>query len=222
MAYLYRHIRLDKNEPFYIGIGSDDKYQRANSKTHRNKHWLSIVGKTEYKVQILIDDISYDYAKEKEIEFIDVYKRTEDNGTLCNITKGGDGVLGLKHTEEARKKMGYPNKGKVISEWHRKRISEFRTGKKHSEETKIKMSQKALGENNHMYGKTISEETRLKKISSAKRGEDNFSSKLKTEDVLEIRRLSNEGMSQRKLAKQFNVEKSNIGCIINRITWKHI
>ena len=21
MAYLYRHIRLDKNEPFYIGIG---------------------------------------------------------------------------------------------------------------------------------------------------------------------------------------------------------
>jgi hypothetical protein len=22
MAYVYRHIRLDKNEPFYIGIGS--------------------------------------------------------------------------------------------------------------------------------------------------------------------------------------------------------
>jgi hypothetical protein len=24
MAYLYRHIRHDKNEPFYIGIGSDN------------------------------------------------------------------------------------------------------------------------------------------------------------------------------------------------------
>jgi hypothetical protein len=23
MIYLYRHIRLDKNEPFYIGIGED-------------------------------------------------------------------------------------------------------------------------------------------------------------------------------------------------------
>jgi len=23
MAYLYRHIRLDNNEPFYIGIGND-------------------------------------------------------------------------------------------------------------------------------------------------------------------------------------------------------
>jgi len=222
MAYLYRHIRLDKNEPFYIGIGSDDKYQRANSKTHRNNHWLSIVDKTDYRVEILIDDISYDYAKEKEIEFIDIYKRTEDKGTLCNITKGGDGVLGLKHTEEARRKMGEPNKNKVISECHRKIISEFHKGKKHSEETKLKMSQKALGENNHMYGKNVSEETKQKMISSAKRGEDNFSSKLKTEDVLDIRRLSNEGMSQRKLAKQFDIAKSSIACIIKRITWKHI
>ena len=22
MAYVYRHIRLDKNEPFYIGVGT--------------------------------------------------------------------------------------------------------------------------------------------------------------------------------------------------------
>ena len=31
MAYLYRHIRLDKNEPFYIGIGSNElnNYKRA-------------------------------------------------------------------------------------------------------------------------------------------------------------------------------------------------
>lgn len=31
MAYVYRHIRLDKNEVFYIGIGTDTKnYKRAN------------------------------------------------------------------------------------------------------------------------------------------------------------------------------------------------
>ena len=29
MAYLYRHIRLDTNEIFYIGIGSDINYKRA-------------------------------------------------------------------------------------------------------------------------------------------------------------------------------------------------
>ena len=39
MAYLYRHIREDKNEPFYIGIGSDSTYKRANQtkKERRNK-----------------------------------------------------------------------------------------------------------------------------------------------------------------------------------------
>lgn len=39
MAYVYRHIRLDKNEPFYIGIGSDNKYSRAKQKTGRNDRW---------------------------------------------------------------------------------------------------------------------------------------------------------------------------------------
>ena len=35
MAVLYRHIRIDKNEPFYIGIG--DKENRAYSHKGRNK-----------------------------------------------------------------------------------------------------------------------------------------------------------------------------------------
>lgn len=39
MAYLYRHIRLDKNEPFYIGIGSNKA--RCYTKKTRNKHWNS-------------------------------------------------------------------------------------------------------------------------------------------------------------------------------------
>lgn len=220
MACLYRHIRTDLNIPFYIGIGKNIK--RAYSKTHRNNHWLSIVNKTDYEVDILFDDIDYDFAKEKEREFIALYKRKEDGGTLCNITKGGDGVLGLVHTEEARRKMGEPNKGKIISEWHRKRISEFHTGKKASEETRKKMSESVKGEKNHMYGKKASEETRRKMVASAKRGENNVSSKLTNSDILEIRRLSAEGMGKRKIAKKFNVAKWTISCIIKRITWRHV
>ena len=217
MACLYRHIRKDLNIPFYIGIGKD--IRRAYSKTHRNNHWLSIVNKTDYEVDILFDDIDYDFAKEKEKEFIALYKRRQDGGILCNITKGGDGVLGLVHTEEARRKMGEPNKGKTISEWHKKRISELHTGKKISEETRKKMSEKHKGIN---IGTKVSEETRRKMVASAKRGEDNVSSKLTNNDVLEIRRLSAEGMSARKISKRFNVTKGTISFIIKRITWKHI
>lgn len=220
MACLYRHIRKDINVPFYIGIGKN--VSRAYSITHRNKHWTSIVSKTEYEVEILFDDIDYGFAKEKEIEFIDIYKRKEDGGTLCNITKGGDGVLGLMHNDESRKKMGEPNKGKTISEWHRKRISEFHKGKKTSEETKRKMSEKALGENNHRYGVRASEETKQKMKNSAKKGEENSSSKLTVSDVLKIRELNKLGISQRKIATQFNVSRSAVAAIVNRITWNYI
>lgn len=206
--------------PFYIGIGLDTK--RAYSKTHRNAHWKSIVGKTDYEVEILFDDIDYEYAKIKEKEFIALYRRKEDGGILCNLTLGGDGVLGIVHTEEARKKMGAPNKGKTISEWQKQRTSEFHKGKKVSEETIKKMSEAQLGEKNSRYGTKTSEETKQKMINSAKKGEDNKTSKLTELDVLEIRKLHNEGYSSRKISKMFNVVKSNILFIIHRKTWKHI
>lgn len=221
MAYLYRHIRLDKNEPFYIGIGSDSMYQRANSNTHRNNHWKSITSITDYRVEILFDDITYEFAKEKEIEFIQIHKRKEDGGTLCNITLGGDGCLGLVHTEEAKNKMSEPNKGKTISDWHKKRISEFHTGKVVSKETKKKMSEKSLGDKNSMYGKERSEYAKL--MTSIKTsGELNGCSKLKEQDVLKIRKLAEEDFSQRKIAKIYNLSKSTIAMILKRKTWKHI
>jgi hypothetical protein len=53
MAYLYRHIRLDKNVPFYIGIGKyDDQFKRAYSVKNRNVYWNNIVNLTEYKVNM--------------------------------------------------------------------------------------------------------------------------------------------------------------------------
>jgi hypothetical protein len=54
MAYLYRHIRLDKNEPFYIGIGYNinKKYKRAHEVINRNQYWKNITSKTQYKVEI--------------------------------------------------------------------------------------------------------------------------------------------------------------------------
>jgi hypothetical protein len=217
MACVYRHIRTDLNIPFYIGIGKE--VTRAYSKTHRNDHWNHIVDKTSYDVHILFDDVSYEFAKEKEREFIELYKRKEDGGILCNLTKGGDGVLGIRHTEEARKKMGEPNKGKTISEWHRQRISEFHTGKKHSEETKKRMSESQIGKG---LGIKASEETRKKMCESSKKGESNHASKLTSSDVLEIRRLNSEGMGQRKIGKKFNVTKNAISHILKGLTWKHI
>jgi hypothetical protein len=224
MAYLYRHIRLDKNIPFYIGIGVDNNYYRSKSKKSRNDHWNKIVNKTDYDVEILFEHDDYNFIKEKEIEFIKLHGRSDLGlGSLCNLTNGGDGCLGLIHSDEAKIKMSIPNRGKVISKEQRRKVSEFHKGKVTSEETKIKMSKAQSGEKNHMYGKKVSEETLNKMIKSAKRGSENITSKLNEEDVLNIRKMHNSGnYSSRKLAVIFNISKSNILSIVNLKTWKHI
>lgn len=52
--YLYRHIRLDKNEPFYIGIGTKSEqdlkygyYGRASANHVDNNIWIKIINKTK-------------------------------------------------------------------------------------------------------------------------------------------------------------------------------
>lgn len=142
MAYVYLHVREDKEEVFYVGIGSDDKHHRANTKRNRNRHWHNVVNKLngKYETYIIMDGIEYDYAQEMEKYFIELYGRRDlKKGTLCNLTDGGQGCLGLKHSKEARRKMGLSNKGKSISDWHKERISEFHKGKKQSDEWKLMM-----------------------------------------------------------------------------------
>lgn len=152
MAYVYRHIRLDNGQPFYIGIGVDDlgTYKRAYSKANRNRVWINTVNKAGYDIEILIDDISFELAKEKEREFISLYGR-KDNGTgiLCNLTDGGEGAHGVIVGEETRKKQSERKKGKPA---HNK-------GKKMSEEARRNnsLSKKGLmvGDKHPMWGKKM-------------------------------------------------------------------
>ena len=48
MACLYKHIRLDTNEIFYIGISNGLK--RPYSTKDRNKHWNNIIKITKYLI----------------------------------------------------------------------------------------------------------------------------------------------------------------------------
>lgn len=108
MAYVYRHIRLDKNVPFYIGIGADEEgeYERAFYKYKRNKHWMNVINKTEYEVDILIEGLLWEEACLKEKEFIKLYGRRDiGTGTLVNMTNGGDGTSGRVLPYDSYRKM---------------------------------------------------------------------------------------------------------------------
>ena len=101
MKYLDKHIRLDTNEVFYVGIGG--KY-RPNQK-NRNTIWKRIVAKTDYKIEIILESNDYEFIKQKEIELIKFYGRINlGNGTLANLTDGGEGTIGLKMSDERKRK----------------------------------------------------------------------------------------------------------------------
>jgi hypothetical protein len=51
MAYIYKHIRKDTNEVFYIGIAKQS--YRLYSKFGRNKHWNNIVNKVGFDAEII-------------------------------------------------------------------------------------------------------------------------------------------------------------------------
>ena len=54
------------------------------------------------------------------------------------------------------------------------------------------------------------------------KGEGHHNTKLVEEDVLNIRRLHDEGYSQKKLSEMYGVHISGINRIVKRINWKHI
>lgn len=96
---LYRHLKPN-GEVFYIGIGS---IYRANDKYRRSKFWKSIVSKYGYEVQILKNDLDLEEAIELEKILIAYYGRRDlKQGTLVNMTDGGEGVKGLVITDDIR------------------------------------------------------------------------------------------------------------------------
>jgi len=108
--FVYRHIRTDTNTPFYIGIGKTrngreykTEYGRAYERFSRNEHWLNIVNKVNYEVEIIYEHSDVCVIKEKEIEFIALYGRSEFGGLLCNMTDGGDGTKNM--SQESKNKI---------------------------------------------------------------------------------------------------------------------
>ena len=164
MAYLYRHIRQDKNQPFYIGIGSDNNYARANDikPKRRNSIWNSIFKKTEIEIEIVLDNLTWQEACKKEIEFIKLYGRLDlSTGILSNLTNGGDGTLGFSLTEERKKILSLRFSGQGNPMY----------GKKMSQESIEKASLKKRGKSSWNKGlKNIYSDECLKKMSLSKKG----------------------------------------------------
>jgi len=115
----YLHYRLDTGECFYIGKGTE---KRAKAKDCRNVIWNRIVRKAGYKIVIAEYFQNEADALALEVDLIARYN------PKANITLVGEGVSGLKHTEETKEKCRQASlnlrKNKDWLEFNIKRIRE--------------------------------------------------------------------------------------------------
>ena len=125
---VYIHRKLSDSTIFYVGIGSEDRPYR---KSGRSSLWNSTVNKNGYYVEVILEGLEWKEACEIETYLIKQFGRKDlRTGYLVNLTEGGDGTVGGKHSEESKKKMSEANKGNT-----------YALGNKHSEETRSKMSE---------------------------------------------------------------------------------
>jgi group I intron endonuclease len=142
---------------------------KRDNKSHRDRWILQVLDADKKPVVEIIEEATEENWEEREQYWIAHY----DN--LTNETAGGEGLhghrfsddhrrklgeaqagntkwLGRKHKPETRAKMSVkmsgennPNYGKTFTKEYRKKLSEAQKGRRHSDETRRKMSQAAKG-----------------------------------------------------------------------------
>jgi len=165
---LYRHIKLN-GETFYIGISSNLK--RPYEKLKRSSLWKKIVNKYGYEVQIIKQNSSKEEIYELEKILISWYGRIDlKTGTLANMTDGGEGVL--NKSIETKQKISIAQLGNKNHRWGIRGKLNPQFGKSRTVEDIQKMKANHpdfSGKNNPNYGKKHSDNTKIK-ISLAQKG----------------------------------------------------
>ena len=149
--YVYHWLRRD-GTPYYVGKGKGDRaYDKTRTACNAPTDPARIV--------LIAENLNEEDAFWLEIEEIAKYGRRCDGGSLFNLTTGGEGFAGWKHSPETIKKISEATKGEKNHQYgkpcgHADRISATmrgtRTGdnnpmhgRSHKESTKEKMAEKA-------------------------------------------------------------------------------
>jgi group I intron endonuclease len=151
MLHIYEHIRPDTNAVFYVGKGTE---QRMHSKHRRNAYWNNIVRKAGgFTVREVCRHKDEELVFLAEQERIDQLKRL--GVKLSNMTDGGEGPSGYRHTEETKQKIAELQMGE----------KHWRFGKPVSEEERLRLSQIAKRKHTDEHRKKVSEAGKLRKNS---------------------------------------------------------
>lgn len=157
--YIYMYLDQE-NVPFYIGKGSGSRYLvihhlNGDSRNQFLKNKILKIGIENITIHKLHKNITEQesfYWEKYWIKYIG--RRNTKEGTLCNLTDGGEGASGKLVSEETRAKISKIHKGKKIplevveqqanslKEYFKTHDNAFK-GKSHTEKTRQKQSESA-------------------------------------------------------------------------------
>jgi hypothetical protein len=180
-VYLYEDTRPHRTgQPIYVGV-SRAKFAGIARRTR--SHWLLCAKhpnplfarvleriKRENrtpKMKIVGVFSTWEEALAEEIRLVALYgRRRRDSGTLCNMTDGGQGVLGREMSEAARKHIGERQKalwadpawrGKILAAWTEEKRAQAaaESNKRFADpEQRKKVSAGVLSDPRHVEGAT--------------------------------------------------------------------
>lgn len=226
---------------FYIGQSQNiitrwEQHCKAlQGNRHHNRHlqlaWNKY-GKSAFEFHVL-EYCLLDQLDDREQYYLDMHTK---NANCYNIaTDARAFARGTKHSVETRNKMSEAKHN--ISDETRHKMSATRRGRHVSEETRCKISMAQIGRPSPTLGKKHSDESRQKiskalkgrivsdetrqKMSEAHSGENHPKSKLTDMDIPEIKRMSNDGWTQKAIGAYYGVSHTLICRILRGERWKY-
>ena len=205
-CYIGSAINFDSRKNQHLsqlrnGVHGNIKLQRSFDKYKESSFVFSVLEDVENH-KILLN---------REQHYID------NLNPFFNIAKIAGSSLGIKRTDEFKKKIGLTKNrlGKLASDETKKNISIAQKKRFKNIEERNRMSFISKG-NTFFKGKKHKLESILKKS-----GENSVNSKLKLNQVLEIReKYIPYKYSSYKLAKEYGISRCQINRIVNNLDWK--
>lgn len=194
--YIYEHWRPDTGACFYVGKGHGGRAYKFRRNIYYN-HIAQKLARAGLKIDVRILQSGLDEASALALEVERIAYWRSRGTKLANITSGGEGVSGLKHSEETRAKirakvkvydLAHPGerrikqsramKGREMPDATRAALHRSNTGSKRSPEQRERISESMRGRvmsdsfrimrRSMMTGTKASDETREKMRESQK------------------------------------------------------
>lgn len=119
----YIHRRNDTGAVFYVGKGS---HRRAHEERGRSAYWTRVVAKHGYSVEIVAPWRTEQEAFDHEVFLIVCFRSM--GAPLVNLTNGGDGMSGHRHSPETKARMRAKALGRSRGAKTREKIRQYRLG----------------------------------------------------------------------------------------------